>query len=303
MKLAFGSMPYLRRLGIKPRRPHTFKSVNVSIISSATGTYNHDVPITAGGDFLVDSIVVNARFPYAAGPDGWWGLETLNESKKYYNVYGAMTNEPLSGDGDFAPFMASISQPNAMCLPWIIKAGDILRIFYKSKAGSSPVGTNQVVVNGYLLDSFGQESPFTPFIWTLADSDLTTGTYGEQSHMTISGTSDFICTYIGAKNEWEIGQGVLADVRLEHADEVGGCRLWQRQTYNGQGNILRNMNAATEGHLPEPFIVRNNTTVTMMYDNASSPPSTIRIPQLCLFGYFVNPLVFPNADLFRGILL
>lgn len=302
MKLTFGFMPYLRRLGITPRRPHTFKSVNVSHISSATGTYNHDIPITAGGDFLVDSIVVNARFPYAAGPDGWWGLETLIDGRRYYNVYGAMTNEPISGDGDFAPFMANVSQPKAMCLPWIIKSGDILRVFYKSKSGSSPVGTNQVVVNGYTLDSFGQESPFTPYIWTLADEDLATGTYGKQSRMTISGTSDFVCTSITCKQEWEIGQSVLANVRIEHAGNVGGERLWQRQTYNGQGNILRSMNAATAGHLPVPFIIENNSTVTMMYDNASSPPSTVRIPQLCLFGYFVNPLVFPDADVLEGLL-
>ena len=297
MELIYGFTPYLRRLGMKPRRPHSFVITNPALIN-VNNAAQLDMTIGEGTDFLVDSIVVDTEWPNVNFDDCFLGFEALTAGYRCFNRNGAFLNASVVGDGPFSPFLANRSQPSPFVLPWILKSNERLRFHFLSPFGAVGVGEMRIVVNGYLLDTVGHESPFIPYIWTLSDQvDLPANALGQIDKCLISGVSDFFCTSISSKEDLAIGSDVIHYIRSENADE-GGRDFMDRSNY-GQGCFLRNINGNSESALPVPFNIRNNSVLTEINEN---PGGLVRRPQLCLFGFFVNPLVFPNADIERGVL-
>lgn len=297
MELTYGFTPYLRRLGINPRRPHSFVITNPAVVAMNTAA-QFDMLIAEGTDFLVESIVVDTEWPNVNFDDCFLGFEALTAGYKCFNRNGAFMNPPFVGDGDFSPYLANRSQPSPFVLPWILQSNETLRFHFLSNFGGLVAGDMRIVVNGYLLDTVGHESPFIPYIWTLSgQADILAGVIGQIDKCLMSGISDFICTSITSKEEWEIGDDVLHHVRSENADE-GGRDFFDRQNF-GRGCFLRNTNGNSEPALPVGFNIRNNSVITEINDN---PGANVRRPQLCLFGFFVNPLVFPGADIEGGVL-
>lgn len=299
MELTYGFTPYLRRLGIKPKRPHSFVATNPAVIAMGVPA-TFDMIIGEGSDFLVDSIIVATEWPTVNFDDGFLGMEAVTAGYKCYNRDGAFMNPPAVGDGDFTPYQANRSQPSPFVLPWILRSNETLRFRFLSPFGVVLAGEMRVVVNGWLLDSVGQESPFIPYVWNLSgQADLAAGAVGQIDECLMSGLSDFVCTSVTSKEEWEIADDVLHNIRSENADE-GGRDFMDRQTL-GRGCFLRNTNGNSEPALPFGFNLLNNSVVTEINDNATVPAAIVRRPQLCLFGFFVNPAVFPNADIERGV--
>lgn len=300
MQLTYGFKPYLRRLGITPRRPHSFRVTSDAVLPMGNvGTY--DILIGEGYDFLVDSIVIDTFYGNPAFYDCFVGFETARDHFTHYNRNGAFLNNFAVDNGEFSPYLINRSQPSAFVLPWIIKSNEVLRFNVICDWGVPLAGEIVIIVNGYLLNSHGQESPFIPFIWTLSDqADLAANAVGEIDDIPLTGPGDFICTSITSKEEWELADYVLLNVRTESADEGG--RMWtDRQTW-GNGSFLRCVMESTESALPLPFIILNNSIVKKIYDNDSVPMAAVRRPQLCMFGYYANPLVFPEANLREGVL-
>lgn len=300
MELTYGFTPYLRRLGIKPRRPHSFVATNPAVIPMGTPA-TFDMIIGEGSDFLVDSIVLTCPPAGVGFYDAFVGMETLIAGYKCFNREGAWANSAVAlGNGEFSPYVSSRSQPSPFVLPWILRSNETLRFHFVSYFAVPLAGDVQIVVNGWLLDSVGQESPFIPYVWNLSgQADLALGAVGQIDECLMSGLSDFVCTSIVAKEEWETGDDVLHNVRSENADE-GGRDFMDRQTL-GRGCFLRNTQGNSEPALPFGFNLLNNSVVTEINDNATVPAAIVRRPQLCLFGFFVNPAVFPNADIERGV--
>lgn len=292
MKVTYGFLPYLRRLGITPRRPHSFRVTNAAVLPMNTvGTY--DMFIGQGKDFLVDSIVIDTYYGNVAYYDSFIGMEVLTAGYKCNNRDGAFSNPAAVGDGAFSPFVANVSQPSPFVLPWILNAGETLRFTVLCPFGVPLAGEIMIVVNGWLLESVGQPTPFIPYVWTLQDqADLAVGTLDQQDKALLSGYGDFLCTSVTSKEEWELAnRDVLRNLLVENVDE-GGRQIYDRQNW-GRGVNLRNTNGNSEPALPVWWRIPQNSIVTSIIDNDSA--AIVRRPQQCLFGFFANPAVFPNG--------
>lgn len=299
---------WITRFGLGDARPAIFQQTCGAPNIPANETRFIDFLFSQ--DFLVDRITITDNLDVVGVVgDNFYNLNLPKQNYECYNRNGTFFNYHTDYgdyqlDGSICPLVTNASTESPFCLPWIIPAGDILRVGILSAIAPTTAEQILITVSGWYLKKRFNVSPFLPYVWTLNDfpeadwESVDDDQYAVTDAIEMSGLGDFLCTNIGVSLDATGGTDL---VRRNTFLEITNERLENRQVQNWAA-YLNCRAQSSNASMPLPYIIPNGSIARSSINTFDIAGLSCRYPQMWLFGYYPNPAYWRNIDLKAGIL-